>query len=379
MTGDYKRNRTLSLKEKLKLNYEEKKRKFDEKKKNPMASTPNFLKKIGKFIDDNPKFLDKTGQFCCVFGTGGLAIMGITVTIPFLYSNFSEWYTASSQIFSAFCVLQLIINWFSIRMVTSAYVPAIHGAKPDNLEIGEHISKLDKANNVDSSVSNPGNSQTLVKRNIVYVATEMPKSNTEPPKRTAFPYWSWAPCLRCNRPRPPRCHHCSICHVCVMKRDHHCFITGRCIGYRNLRHFAVFIFWTVVITTYGTVHFIPYTYYVIKAQPELGYIDLILPVTLIRAIFGFLRWRDVLLITLDYIVVIYNIWSAYTLVEIAEWIREGTTSFEKMLKFKIYDTRSLKDKLRSVFGHYWILNFIVPLHFVFEPIEDPINWTHVKA
>ena len=380
MFDDYRRNKNLSLKEKLKITYEKNKQKYEDKKKDPLSMTPNFLKKLCKYVGDRPKLLDKTGQFCYIFGLFGVASWGIMFVIPYIYSDFNASYKTSAQGFVMFCVLQIMINWLCMRMVTSAYVPVLHGAKPDDLEIGEHISKLEKQNGFDHTVTlSLEDSQSLVKRNIVYVATEMPKSNTEPPKRAAFPYWSWAPCLRCNRPRPPRCHHCSICNVCVLKRDHHCFIAGACIGYRNLRHFTVFLFWAVVGTTFGTIHLLPYLYYYLSTQPELGYIDIILPVVLIRAVLRMVGWLDALLIVLSYILICYNIWSVSFLKELTEWIREGKTSFEKTLKLKVYDTRSLRDKSRSVFGHYWIFNFIVPLHFIFEPIEDPINWPYIKA
>lgn len=32
--------------------------------------------------------------------------------------------------------------------------------------------------------------------------------------------WRW--CHKCDRPKPPLSHHCSICETCVLKMDHHC-------------------------------------------------------------------------------------------------------------------------------------------------------------
>ena len=362
------RNRNLSLKEKLKLKYEEKKRE----------------KKPRKSFIPNLNHIDKAAQLCYVFGIFGICGWGVLVAIPFLYSDFSVCCKTSVQCFGIFCFFQLMVNWICIRMVKSTYIPFIHGAMPDGIEMGDHISKLDEEKTAGPGTLN-GHTVSLEidgrqpskKENIVYIATEIPKSASEPPKRKAFPYWSWAPCVRCNRARPPRCHHCPICQICVLKRDHHCFFAGACVGFRNLRHFTVFIFWAVVATSFATVHMLPYFF--MEFWPNLSYVDVILPVTLVKAVFGFIRWREVILLTLAYSLIIYNIWSVSFLIELTSWIKDGTTSFEKTLKLKVYDNRNLTNKLRSVFGQYWLLNFLLPLHFIFEPIEDPINWPHIKA
>lgn len=44
-------------------------------------------------------------------------------------------------------------------------------------------------------------------------------------------------CYQCQSQVPPRSGHCSACRVCVLRRDHHCRLLGRCVGFRNYRPF----------------------------------------------------------------------------------------------------------------------------------------------
>lgn len=37
----------------------------------------------------------------------------------------------------------------------------------------------------------------------------------------------WKLCAVCETVTPPRSWHCNTCNVCILKRDHHCFFTGK--------------------------------------------------------------------------------------------------------------------------------------------------------
>lgn len=41
----------------------------------------------------------------------------------------------------------------------------------------------------------------------------------------------YPPCKKCEKPKPPRAHHCSVCNKCVLKMDHHCPWINNCVGH----------------------------------------------------------------------------------------------------------------------------------------------------
>ncbi|XP_039048169.1 probable protein S-acyltransferase 12 [Hibiscus syriacus] len=61
-------------------------------------------------------------------------------------------------------------------------------------------------------------------------------------------------CTHCQNGKPPRCHHCSICQICVLKMDHR---VVNCVGARNYKFFLLFLLYTFLETTLVTLVLLP--------------------------------------------------------------------------------------------------------------------------
>lgn len=152
-------------------------------------------------------------------------------------------------------------------------------------------------------------------------------------RRLVYPYWSWKPCPICRHKRPPRAHHCRRCDACVLKRDHHCLLVGRCVGLDNQRHFVVFVTWTTVALGYSLLHAVVYAFS--RFVPRNSYWDLLLPVTALRALAGSVRLMDVAMVA-----VFYSLgWFLFTSIRFAieQWtiVCRGVTSFEAEHQIKV--------------------------------------------
>ena len=183
----------------------------------------------------NLRMCDIFTQFILVTGVTGIASVGIIFAIPYLYSNYSDNVILCLRLFGFFIVFQLTVNWLCIKYVDTSYKPSRDGIMPEGTSIGQIISHTFNNNHSDSAIRSrkDASSHTMEldddeeEASLMFVASNVPRSHTEPPERTPYPYFSWVPCIRCNRPRPPRCHHCPVCDKWVLKGDHHCyFIRG---------------------------------------------------------------------------------------------------------------------------------------------------------
>ena len=208
----------------------------------------------------------------------------------------------------------------------------------------------------------------------VYVATGITEDGVE---RRAVPYWSWVPCLVCQKPRPPRCHHCTLCKRCVLKRDHHCFFGRNCVGFNNQRFFIYFLAWSAVLTGWGSYLLPPYVFR--HVLPHYSYWDFVWPVNVVRTVFGYFPLAYLHLASVSLGTMILLVFSTFMLAAHINLVLRGVTSFEFDAKVKVADTRPFASRLRSVLGENWGLSLLLPGFAWSEPLDDPVYWPYLKV
>lgn len=339
------------------------------------------------------------GTICGVF------YCGFSYVLPIIYEGYSDIFMTCHHVGCYVMFLQMMVNWTCVKFVKSPFKPQEHMVgltEKDTEEImaggfeinlnhlkpqGQQECSTSYALPVSSIYQNgtnqPAKPPKTANGTMYLVAVPRPEVEADSPnvedntKRLVYPYWSWKPCLICQCHRPPRTHHCPLCKTCVLKRDHHCFFTNSCVGLRNQRHFVSFTFWAAVATVYCLVHSAIYMFTVYI--PRNSYWDLFLPFTLIRWVLGYTSSLDTLMMVLLYSLVWFSLTAIGFFVEQLKCMLKGVTGFEEDNQIKITNTNSKMDNIRGVFGEYWYLNFLFPLHFIFPNGDDGVHWRNIKV
>ena len=187
--------------------------------------------------------------------------------------------------------------------------------------------------------------------------------------------WNW--CDKCKMNQPPRAHHCKICQKCILKRDHHCFFTGTCIGYYNQRFFVMLVFY-LMVASFGYMPFL-YRYTTDHYAPMTKtWADYFLPITMYNWWFEGLEFKYLVLVSHW-----YTVWwggcmaCAFFCIQMLA-ISKGITPHELQKAKNIRSTASLGENFRDVFSSFWLINFLFPAVVVFRPMGDGKYWTNIK-
>lgn len=200
-----------------------------------------------------------------------------------------------------------------------------------------------------------------------YYLTWTRKPYYKPVEEAQLPSNSWTFCSYCQILQPPRCHHCPLCHHCILKRDHHCFFTGICVGERNQGHFAMYCLHCSIGLSIGTAilyNYLTSNYYEVFSLDFYHYFP---PITLLSVIFG-----NTSALTFFYVFLLCG--SAFTalfcfflfvmeifLIACDTTSHEVSVAWEKRILWStLWHVKPIYN-LRKTFGTFWILNFVLPL------------------
>ncbi|XP_038621290.1 probable palmitoyltransferase ZDHHC24 [Tachyglossus aculeatus] len=86
----------------------------------------------------------------------------------------------------------------------------------------------------------------------------------------------WEYCYQCQSQVPPRSGHCTSCRVCILRKDHHCLLLGRCVGFRNYRPFLCLLLHGAAALAHAGALLGPALAALLRAQTPLRAITLLL-------------------------------------------------------------------------------------------------------
>ena len=182
----------------------------------------------------------------------------------------------------------------------------------------------------------------------------------------------WKYCDTCRLHTPPRAKHCPICNHCVLKRDHHCFFAGCCIGFHNQRYFTVFCFYVCLAAIYSI--------YVTAAYLQVHYASFfssefyayLLPWVCLRWISGTVGIGTAALVFHCYFSCVTFSASFYFFVWQCLLTWSGQSTYEFFKGIRLY-AHPLSENLKSMFGHAWWLNFLIPCPWI-KNKGNGIDW-----
>jgi len=180
-------------------------------------------------------------------------------------------------------------------------------------------------------------------------------------------------CDVCQIYMPLRTHHCKLCNTCILKRDHHCYLTGNCIGFRNQRYFIIGAFYSGMLGSVCGVLSAQYVYHLLTTA-SASWLDLLLPVTLVKWIFGYISSFNFILILFCFIDLFFAAEGFRVFIVQIIMIYKGVTLFELKRFRPVRNLNNADRNFRSVFGAKWALNFLWPLPWKFPQEGDGHHW-----
>uniref|UniRef100_A0A3Q4AAX0 Palmitoyltransferase n=1 Tax=Mola mola TaxID=94237 RepID=A0A3Q4AAX0_MOLML len=166
-------------------------------------------------------------------------------------------------------------------------------------------------------------------------------------------------------------HFCKLCKKVILKRDHHCFFTGNCIGNKNMRYFIMFCIYTSCTCLYSLVLGVAFltVEYSISFENPLTFLTL-LPLSTGYFFMGTVSGLQLFLVLMLYVWLGIGLVCAGFCCQQVLLVARGQT-WCQLQRGELQDSRSpWQSNLKDVFGTRWILGLIVPVQTVETCSED---------
>uniref|UniRef100_H3DJ29 Palmitoyltransferase n=1 Tax=Tetraodon nigroviridis TaxID=99883 RepID=H3DJ29_TETNG len=166
-------------------------------------------------------------------------------------------------------------------------------------------------------------------------------------------------------------HFCKLCRKVILKRDHHCFFTGNCIGKKNMRYFIMFCIHTSCTCMYSLVLGVAFltVEYSISFEDPLTFLTL-LPLSTGYFFMGTVSGLQLFLVLMLYVWLGIGLVCAGFCCQQVLLVARGQT-WCQMQRGRLQGVQSpWQNNLKDVFGTRWILGLILPVQTVETSLEE---------
>ncbi|XP_034051354.1 palmitoyltransferase ZDHHC22 [Thalassophryne amazonica] len=166
-------------------------------------------------------------------------------------------------------------------------------------------------------------------------------------------------------------HFCKVCKKVILKRDHHCFFTGNCIGNRNMRYFIMFCIYTSCTCLYSLVLGVAFltVEYSLSFENPLTFLTL-LPLSTAYFFMGSVSGLQLFLVLMLYVWLGIGLVCAGFCCQQVLLVARGHTWCQMQRGELCENHTPWRTNLRNVFGTRWVLGLFLPLQTVEMCSED---------
>ncbi|KAL2095472.1 hypothetical protein ACEWY4_010191 [Coilia grayii] len=157
-------------------------------------------------------------------------------------------------------------------------------------------------------------------------------------------------------------HFCKLCKKVILKRDHHCFFTGNCIGNNNMRYFIMFCIYTSSTCLYSLVLGVAYLTmeYSLSFENPFTFLTL-LPLSTGYFFIGMIPGLQFFLILMLYVWLGIGLVSAGFCCQQILLVARGQTWCQLQQVHLAKSQGMWRANLKDVFGSQWALGLFLPV------------------